>query len=301
MAKGIPDEVLRLKEDRNAVILAHNYQVGGVQDVADFVGDSLDLSRRAAECDADVIVFCGVKFMAETAAILSPDKKVLMPVVEAGCPMAEMITVEQLKALQAEHPNAQTVAYVNSNADIKAEVDICCTSSNAVKVVKSMDSEEIIFVPDKYLGHYVSTQVDKKIIPWEGYCPTHVAILPEDVLRQKKAHPNAELMVHPECTPQVIELADHVFSTGGMVRYARESKVNELIVGTEVGIIHRLQKENPGKKFYPASEKAVCPNMKKTTLETVFWSLQEMKHEIMVPKEISNRAKGAIERMLEIV
>lgn len=294
------EKIAGLKEEKNAVILAHNYQPGEIQDAADFLGDSLDLSLKAAETDADVIVFCGVKFMAETAAILSPQKTVLMPDETAGCPLAEMITVPKLKALQKKHPGAKTVAYVNTNADVKAEVDVCCTSANAVNVVKSIDSDEIIFVPDKYLGNYVSTQTDKKLILWNGFCPTHVRILAEEVKKQKKRHPDAEVMAHPECTPDVIEISDHVFSTGGMVKYARESDVNEFIVGTEVGMLYRLGKENPGKKFYPASELAVCPNMKKTTLDKLLWALKENKHVVSVQRDVSGRARKSIQRMIEI-
>jgi quinolinate synthase len=295
------DEVLKLKEERNAIILSHNYQLPEVQDVADFLGDSFGLSKKASESDADVIVFCGVKFMAETAAILCPEKTVLMPDVQAGCPLANMITVAKLKALKMQHPGVPTVAYVNTGADVKAESDYCCTSTNALKVVEAVDADEIIFVPDKYLGHYIAGKTDKKLIIWNGYCPTHVKITAEDIRRQKKAHPQAEVMVHPECTPDVIALSDYVFSTGGMCKHPKESKASEFIIGTEVGILYRLSKENPGKKFYPASELAVCPNMKKTTLEKVLWALKEMKHEIRVPKETSERARKSIERMLEVI
>lgn len=295
------ESIIRLKDERNAVILVHNYQLPEVQDIADYLGDSLGLSQKAAKSDADVIVFCGVKFMAETAKILSPKKKVLMPEIAAGCPMANMITADGLRNLQAKHPKAQAVAYVNSNADVKAEVDVCCTSSNAVKVVDSMDSNEVIFVPDKYLGHYVSTQVDKEMILWNGYCPTHVKIQPKDIIKLKKKHPDAEVLVHPECTPQVIELANKALSTGGIIKYANKSKSKEFIIGTEVGILHPLRKENPGKIFYPASELAVCPNMKMTTLNKVLWSLQEMKNEVTVPDEIAKKARKSIERMIEIV
>ena len=296
LVKSIRD----LKKQRNVIILAHNYQIDEVQDIADYVGDSLGLSQNAAKSDADVIVFCGVHFMAETASILCPDKTVLMPDARAGCPMANMITAEALRALKNEHPEATVVCYVNTTAAVKAESDVCCTSSNAVKVVESIREPEVIFVPDKYLAHYVSTKTEKKIISWNGFCPTHMKILPEHVLQQKKLHPEAEVIVHPECTPPVIALADEVFSTGGMCSYARVSKASEIIVGTEVGILHKLRRENPNKIFYPASESAVCPNMKLTTLEKVLWSLQDMKHEIKVPYEIRLKAKKTVEKMLDI-
>jgi quinolinate synthase len=298
----IVEKIQKLKKERNAVILVHNYQIPEVQDIADYLGDSLGLSLQAAKTEAAVIVFCGVHFMAETAAIISPNKKVVMPDVNAGCPMADMITVEKLKKLKNEHPDAKVVCYVNSAADIKAESDICCTSANAVKVCQSLkDTKEIIFVPDKYLGHYVSTQIkDKKFILWEGFCPTHVRILPEHIKAAKEKYPEAKVMVHPECRPETIALADEVLSTGGMIKFAKESDAREFIVGTEVGIIHRLAKENPEKKFYPALDRAICPNMKLTNLEKVLWSLEELKYEITVPAEIANRARSAIERMLNV-
>ena len=292
-------KIQQLKKQRNAIILAHNYQIGEVQDIADYIGDSLSLSRTASQTDADVIVFCGVHFMAETASILCPKKKIFIPEINAGCPMADMITSEGLKALKREHPQAAVVCYVNTSAVVKAETDICCTSANAVKVVESFkDSEEIIFVPDKYLSHYVSIKINRNFISWYGYCPTHVKIFPEDILRQKKAHPKAKVIVHPECTPPVIQLADKVLSTEGICKYARASNASEIIVGTEIGILHRLQKENPEKKFYPASEQAICPSMKLTNLEKVLWSLEDMKYEVKVPEDIQIRAKRAVDRML---
>ncbi len=290
-----------LAEDRNAIILAHNYQRPEVQDVADFLGDSLELSQKAAKSDAEVIIFCGVHFMAETASILCPDKTVLTPEVNAGCPMADMITAQGLRDLRKEHPEDPVVCYVNTPADVKAESDICCTSANAVRIVESTMEPEVIFVPDKYLAHYVSTKTKKEIIPWKGFCPTHIKILPEHVKKQKQLHPRAEVIVHPECTPPVIALADKVLSTGGMCRYARKSSSPEIIVGTEIGLLHRLKKENPEKRFYPASELAVCPNMKLITLEKVFWSLEDMIHEIRVPQNIRIKAKMAVDRMLESV
>jgi len=296
----LAEKISALKKRRNAVILAHNYQLGEVQDIADFVGDSLDLSQRAAETDADVIVFCGVHFMAETASILCPDKVVLLPDRNAGCPMADMITAERLRAKKKEHPQAVVVCYINSPAEVKAESDVCCTSANAVKVVESLDAGEILFVPDQYLGHYVSTKTDKKMTLWPGFCPTHVRIKPERIKELKREYPQARVAVHPECTPEVIALADEVLSTSGMCRYARRDDVREMIVGTEVGIIHRLRKENPGKRFIPISEQAICPNMKLITLEKVLWSLEDMDPEVKVPEGIRLRAKAAVDKMLKI-
>lgn len=297
----IIEKINKLKKKRNAVILVHNYQLPEVQYIADFVGDSLGLSRTASQTDADVIVFCGVHFMAETASILCPKKIVLIPDINAGCPMADMTNRKGLKALKKEHPQAMVVGYVNTSAEVKAELDICCTSTNAVKVAESLkDVKEIIFVPDKYLADYVSTKTNKKFISWDGYCPTHVKILPEDILKQKKTHPNAKVIVHPECTPAVIQLADEVLSTEGMCRYARASNASEIIVGTEIGLVYRLQKENPEKKFYPATEQAICPSMKLTTLEKVLWCLEDMKYEVKVIEKIRLKARKAVDRMLEV-
>jgi quinolinate synthase len=240
--------------------------------------------------------------MAETAAILCPDKIVVMPDVRAGCPMADMITGPQLRAMKRQYPKAAAVCYINTSAEVKAESDIVCTSGNAVKVCQSLAEKEIIFVPDQYLGNWVSQQVkDKKFILWNGYCHIHTRILPEVIVEIKKLHPGAEVMVHPECTPAVIALADKVLGTGGMVKYAKESKAKEFIIGTESGLIHRLQKENPDKKFYPAADNVICPNMKLITLEKVLWSLQDLETKITVEREISVRAKKAIARMLENV
>jgi len=298
--RDLQDRILNLKEQSKAIILAHNYQRGEVQDMADFVGDSLELSQQAAKTNAGVIVFCGVHFMAETASILSPDKVVLLPDADAGCPMADMITADKLKEKKAEFPNAKVVCYVNSSADVKAESDICCTSANAVRVIESLESEEILFIPDQYLGQYVSTQTDKKMHLWPGYCPTHMKILPEHITELRKEHPQARVVVHPECRPDVIALADKALSTGGMLRYARENDFAQMIVGTEIGILHRLKKENPGKEFIPASNKAVCPNMKLITLEKVLWSLEEMAPEVKVLEETRLRAKTAVDRMLKV-
>ena len=302
ISKDLPlaEKILKLKQDRNAVILVHNYQLGEVQDIADFVGDSLELSQNAAKTTAEVIVFCGVHFMAETASILCPEKTVLLPDAHAGCPMADMINAEQLRQRKKELPGATVVCYVNSTAEVKAESDICCTSANAVKVVQSLDNNEVLFVPDKYLGHYVSTRTDKKIVLWPGYCPTHVRIQPQDIIRLKQEYPRAKVIVHPECRPEVIALADETLSTGGMIRYARREDVNEMIVGTEIGIIHRLKKEHPDKKFIPVSEQAICPNMKLITLEKVLWSLEEMSPEVRVPETIRIKAKAAVDKMLAI-
>lgn len=297
----IIDKIQKLKKERNAVILAHNYQIPEVQDISDFTGDSLGLSIQASKTKAEVIVFCGVHFMAETAAIISPDKKVIMPEINAGCPMADMIPTEKLKNLKTKYPGVPVVCYVNTSAEVKAESDICCTSANAVKVVQSLPDKEIIFIPDKYLGHYTETKVpDKNFILWEGYCPTHMRILPSHLYAAKRAHPEALILVHPECKPETIALADSVLSTGGMLKYAKESKAFEFIIGTEIGIIRTLEKNNPNKRFYPATEQAVCPNMKLTTLEKVLWSLEDLKTEVKVPKQIADRARLAICKMLAI-
>lgn len=293
--------IMELKKKRNAVILVHNYQLGEVQDVADFVGDSLELSQKAAATSAETIVFCGVSFMAETAAILCPGRVVLLPEQHSECPMAAMITGPQLRQEKQKHPGAKVVCYVNSTAAVKAQSDICCTSANAVRVVQSINkSTEIIFVPDQYLGGYVSKVTGRDLILWPGYCPTHARIQPHDILRQKTLYPQAKVIVHPECRPEVIALADAVLSTGGMCRYARETNAGEIIVGTEVGIIYRLRKENPDKSFIPASEQAVCPRMKLITLHSVLWSLENMKHRVSVPERTRLAARAALDRMLTI-
>ena len=298
---SLAERILKLKQESNAVILVHNYQLGEIQDIADFIGDSLGLSQNAAKTEAEVIVFCGVHFMAETAAILCPDMTVLLPDLHAGCPMANMINAEQLRQKKKELPNASVVCYINSTAEVKAESDICCTSANAVKVVESVDNDEILFVPDQYLGHYVSTKTNKKVHLWPGYCPTHARIRDQEIIRLKQEYPQAKVVVHPECRPEVIVLADEVLSTGGMVRYAQREDVSEMIVGTELGIIHRLRKENPGKKFISVSEQAVCPNMKLITLEKVLWSLEKMAPEVKVPEAIRVKAKATVDKMLAIV
>jgi len=297
----LAERIARLKQQRKAVILAHNYQLGEVQDIADFVGDSLELSRRATQVEADVIVFCGVMFMAETAKLLNPQRTVLIPDPLAGCPMCEMAPVEAVRKRKAELPGVTVVAYVNTTAAVKAEADICCTSANAVKIVNSLPDKRILFLPDKHLGHWVQRHTDKEIILWDGYCPTHQKITVRDVQRLKEEHPKATVIVHPECTADVIDLADEVLSTGQMLRWARESDAREVIVGTEVGIIHRLKQENPDKTFYPISFLSTCPNMKRITLEKVAWALEDMQYEVTVPAEVADKARRAIERMLEVV
>jgi quinolinate synthase len=320
----VRDKILQLKQERNAIILAHNYQREEVQEIADFVGDSLELSRQAAGVDCDVIVFCGVNFMAESASILSPDKIVLLPALNANCPMADMIQVSSerrvwktfpgyeqqpsfvfphdftLMDIKARYPGAPVVAYVNTTAEVKAESDICCTSSNVNKVVESLPQNDIICIPDRNLSTWAAKNTTKKIIAWDGFCHVHDRITAADVERARKEHPQALLMAHPECRSEVVELADHVTSTSGMLRFARSSDAREFIVGTEVGLMHRLKKENPGKIFHPLRSDMVCPNMKKTNLESVLHALKEMKHVIKVPEDIRIRAKRALDRMLEI-
>jgi quinolinate synthase len=265
------------------------------------VGDSLGLSIQASKTTADVIVFCGVYFMAETAKILSPGKIVLLPDEKAGCPMADMITAEELRKLKADHPKAKALCYVNTTAEVKAECDVCCTSGNAEKIVRDVfqQGNEIIFVPDQYLANYISTRTGRDFILWKGFCPTHVKILPEDIAAKRALYENAEVLVHPECSAGVTSIADKVLSTEGMCRYIKESKVTEFIIGTEIGILHRLKKENPGKLFHPVSERATCPNMKLTTLEKIFWALEEMQYEVKVPPEIIAKAKRSLQIMLD--
>lgn len=297
----LADQIAKLKVEKDAVILAHNYQIGEVQDIADFVGDSLQLSIQASKTPNKVIVFCGVHFMAETAKIISPQKKVLLPDTGAGCPMADMINEAQLLELKNKYPDAVVVCYVNSTARVKALSDICCTSSNAVDVVNSVPKDRrIIFIPDKYLGAYIRSQTDRELILWNGYCPTHVMITARNIIQIKKEHLDAVVIVHPECTPEVIEIADKVASTGGILRYVKKSTSKKFIIGTEIGIIHRLKKENPDKIFIPASNQAICPNMKLTNLEKVLWALEEGKYEIRLPQEIIAKAKSAIDKMLTL-
>jgi quinolinate synthase len=299
--QSIEERIQELKRERGAIIIAHNYQPDEVQAIADFTGDSLELSRKAAELEEQVIVFCGVHFMAETAAILSPEKTILLPDQFAGCPMADMITADQLRARKAEHPGAVAITYVNSSAAVKAECDLCCTSSNAKAIVSSVPADkEIIFVPDTHLGHYVQEELGREMIIWDGYCPTHSRIRAVDIIREKEDHPNAVVIAHPECPLSIRELADQLLSTGQMCTYSKASDEKEFIVATEVGMLYRLRNENPGKKFYSVSERALCPNMKKIDLEKVLWSLEDMQHEIVVPKDIADKARRSIEAMLEL-
>ena len=301
MKDSIREKIEQLKRERNAVILAHNYQTDEVQQIGDFLGDSLDLSRRAAESDAEVIVFCGVRFMAETASILCPDKVVLMPDAGADCPMARMITAAQLRELKGRHPGAVVVCYVNSSAEVKAESGVCCTSANAEAVINSVEKDRpVIFVPDKYLGTYAASRTERELILVHGYCPTHMCILPDDITRLRERYPGAKVMVHPECTPEVTAIADVVTSTSGMCRYAGECDAKVFIVGTEVGLLHRLRRENPSKDFIPASEQAVCPNMKLHTPEKVLWALEDLQHEVRVPEDIQRKARRSLDRMLSI-
>lgn len=299
--KSIEEKIQDLKRERGAIIIAHNYQPDEVQAIADFTGDSLELSRKAAELEEEVVVFCGVHFMAETAAILSPEKTILLPDPFAGCPMADMITAEQLRAKKAEHPGAVAITYVNSSAETKAECDLCCTSSNAIAIVASVPAEkEIIFVPDTHLGHYVQKELGREMVIWDGYCPTHSRIRDTDILREKAAHPNAVVMAHPECPSNIRELADELLSTGQMCAFAKESDATEFIVATEMGLLYRLRNENPGKKFHAPSNRAICPNMKKIDLEKILWALEDMQHRVVVPEETANKARRSIEAMLEL-
>jgi len=292
--------IQELKKKLNAVILVHNYQIGEVQEAGDFIGDSLELSQKAAHVKEEVIVFCGVRFMAETAAILSPDKTVLIPDSSAGCPMADMITAPELRQWKKNYPGRSVVCYVNTSAEVKAECDICCTSANALKVVEVAEGDEVLFVPDKNLAAYVARKSKKKIIPWDGYCYVHNNIFPEHVQESKQKYPDAEFWVHPESRPKVIDMADKVLSTGGMIRETRTVRKKNIIVGTEAGMVYRLQKENPGHNFYPVKETALCSNMKKITLRKVLDALEEKKYRVEVPREIADRARGAIEKMVKL-
>ncbi len=302
MTVDVAAKIAELKKERDAIILAHNYQIGEVQDLADFVGDSLELSRKAAAVKESVIVFCGVHFMAETAAILGPDKTVLLPDKNAGCPMANMITAEQLRELKAEHPEALAVCYVNSTADVKAECDYCCTSGNALKLVDKLPKDrEVIFVPDRHLGSFVAEQLGRELILWPGYCATHVRITEEDIAEARKQYPGAPVIVHPECPKNLRDAADYSLSTGQMVAFAKESDCNEFLLGTEIGMLHRLKMDFPDKEFYPVTDKAVCPNMKKITAEKVLWSLESMETVIKVDEDIAVRALKALENMVAVL
>ena len=293
------EEIRKLAAERKAVILAHNYTRGEVQDVADYTGDSLELARKAATVEAEVIVFCGVYFMAETAAILNPGKTVLIPEPSAGCPMADMITGEQVRALKARHPGAKAVCYVNSTAEVKAECDMCVTSGNAERVMRTFGpDEQILFVPDQHLGGHIAGLLGRTYTLWPGYCPTHQMITVKGIEAARALHPGAPVLVHPECPKDVRAAADHAVSTGGMCAFARENAAREIIVGTETGILHRLRKENPGKAFYPVSERMVCPNMNKTTLDNLAECLREMKTVVTVPEPIAMLARRTVEAML---
>lgn len=291
-----------LKEERHALILAHNYQRPEVQDIADHCGDSLELSRIAANSDAPVIVFCGVRFMAETAAILCPRKTVLLPVTEAGCALADAASADQVREARKEHPNATVVSYVNTSADVKAESDLCCTSANAVEVVRSVDSTHpVLFVSDRHLGHYAAQMSGRKVILWSGSCPTHAAVSPADIAAARRRHPAALVMAHPECRAEILEMTDRVAGTAGMLAYAAEQKEGTpFIVATDIGLIHRLRKENPDKEFYPATEYLVCPTMKLTGLPEVMQSLETMAHRVSVENSVRARAESALEAMLKV-
>jgi quinolinate synthase len=319
----LQDQILSLKKQKHAIILAHNYQRDEVQDIADFVGDSLELSRIAATQACDMIVFCGVNFMAESASILSPNKTVLLPELEANCPMADMIQVDSprpvrkrfpgfdappflfppeftLKNIKKQYPGTPVVTYVNTTADIKAESDICCTSANVVKVIESLPGDRVICIPDKNLSAWAAKNTKKKVIAWDGFCHVHERVTPEDVAKARKEHPEALVMAHPECRIEVLEIADHVTSTSGMLRFATSSDAESFVVGTEIGLLYRLRKENPDKMFYPLRKDMICPNMKKTTLHSVLRAFQEHTHLVKVPEHIRIPAKIALDRMLAI-
>jgi len=294
-------KIAELKAKRKALIIAHNYQRDEIQEIADITGDSYALACEVTKAKEDIIVFCGVSFMAESASILSPKKTILLPVREAGCPLAEMITVEKLRKKKEEYPEAAVVCYVNSTAAVKAESDVCCTSSNAVEVVKSLKENKVIFVPDKNLGRYVREHVpDKEMILWDGFCVTHMRLTQEEVLKARREHPTAEFIAHPECRKEVLEMANYIGSTAGMIKYVKSSPCKEFIVGTEVGIIYKLSIDNPGKKFYVPTEQFVCANMKLTTLGWVARALELMEYEIKVPEETAKKARRALERMIEV-
>jgi quinolinate synthase len=302
MNEQLIKQIEDLKAKRDAVILAHNYQPGEIQDLADFTGDSLGLSIQASETDADVIVFCGVRFMAETAAILSPEKTVLLPDKFAGCPMADMITAEQLRALKQEHPDSLVVCYVNSSAEVKAESDYCCTSSNAVEIVNSLpEDKRILFVPDQHLGQFVAERTGRELVLWPGYCTTHVLITADDIKTARAKYPDAIVMAHPECTEPVKEASDELLSTGQMLKFAAMGTAKRFIIATENGIIHALKKKNPEAEFFPATERAICPNMKKITLDKVVGSLQEMQYKITVPEAIRIKAEKSLDRMVGVL
>jgi quinolinate synthase len=301
MKSSITQKIEACKRKRNAVILVHNYQLPEVQEIGDYIGDSLELARISTDIEQDVIVFCGVHFMAETAKIINPDKTVLMPDLHAGCPMADMITQEQLQEEKGKHPQAAVVTYINSTAQVKANSDICCTSANGESVAKSLPHSEIIFTPDKYLGSYIQRQVsDKTFYLWNGYCPTHMVFTVDRIQALKEKHPDAELLVHPECRVEVQDMADAICSTSQMILRAQQSRASRFIICTEIGMLYRLQKENPTKTFIPGDPNAICPNMKLTTLEKVLWSLEDNEHQISIDEDIRAKALNAIERMIAL-
>lgn len=295
-------EIERLKREKNAVIVAHNYQIDEVQELADVVGDSFRLSRYCASSDCQTVVFCGVHFMAESAKILSPEKNVLLPEIDAGCPMADMVTPETLREEKKKYPGAATVCYINSSAVVKAECDICCTSSNALRVIRSLPQKEILFVPDQNLGHYIAQQVPEKTIHlWKGFCVTHHRFKSSDVEAAKRLHPDALLLVHPECRPEVVRMADFTGSTAEIIDYAGKSSHRKFLIGTEMGVLHKLKKDNPDKVFYMLSQGFLCPNMKKTTVSSVYQALKLMRHEITVEPKVAEGARKALEAMLQVV
>jgi quinolinate synthase len=301
MNTTITEKIQTLKNERNAVILVHNYQLPEIQDIADHVGDSLELAKISHDIECKVILFCGVHFMAETAKILNPDKTVLMPDLHAGCPMADMITAVQLAKERATYPGAAVVTYINSTAEVKALSDICCTSANGVRVVNALEQSEIIFTPDKYLGSFIARQIPSKTFHlWKGYCPTHMVFTRENIEKLKKQYPEAKVLAHPECRLEVQDIADAICSTSQMNEYAKKSSAREFIICTELGMLYRLTKENPDKHFIPGSKHALCPNMKLTTLEKVLWALEDMKHEIQVEETTRTRALNAIEKMVKL-
>ncbi len=298
--KELQNRIRRLVKEKNAILLAHNYQRAEIQEIADLTGDSYELSVKASKTDADIIVFCGVRFMAESAKILSPEKTVLLPNVNAGCPMADMITVQQLEGLKSQYPEAAVVSYVNTNADVKALSDVCCTSSNAVNIVKAVNAKGVLFIPDKNLGSYVKKFVDKDMIIWNGYCPTHHHIYPEEITLLKEKYPDAPFVCHPECRPEVVELADKVASTSGILKFAREDSHKQFIIGTEEGIMYQLRKNNPEKEFILASHGFICPNMKRTRLEDIVLALEKNQYEIKLSPAIIEKARLPLERMIEM-
>jgi quinolinate synthase len=298
--KELHEKVRRLLEEKNAILLAHNYQNPEIQDVADITGDSLGLSIEASKTDADIIVFCGVHFMAESAAILSPEKTVIIPRPDAGCPMADMITKEDAVDFKERFPGAELVTYVNSTADVKSVSDVCCTSANSISVVGSVKSDMVLMAPDKNLAQYTARFTEKEIEWWDGFCPTHEILSPDDVKTAREKYPDAELIVHPECRPEVIDIADHVASTSGMLDHIKKSQNKRFIIGTEIGMLYPLKKANPEKEFFPVSDKMVCSNMKKTTLTDIYDSLSEMRGVVTVPEDVAAGAKRALDRMVQV-